>query len=75
MKILEIVPIRGWLYIGLFGLGAVLVATGAVKADNLMEWLLTVALAASAAGNLLARAFLQPKPPEPQGIDPHGPNA
>lgn len=65
---------RGWLYIGLFGLGAILVATGVVKADNLLEWFLTVALAASAAGNLLARAFLSSKE-EPRGIDPHGPNA
>lgn len=75
MKILEIVPVRGWLYVGLFALGAVLVATGVVAADNLMEWMLTVGVAATAAGNLLARAFLAPAPPEPQGIDPHGPNA
>lgn len=75
MKILEVIPVRGWLYIGLFALGAVLVATGAVKADNLLEWMLTVALAASAAGNLLARAFLSRPEPEPGGIDPHGPNA
>lgn len=66
---------RGWLYIGLFGLGALLVATGVVKADNLLEWFLTIGLAATAVGNLLARAFLSPAPPEPQGIDPHGPNA
>jgi uncharacterized membrane protein YjjB (DUF3815 family) len=66
---------RGWVYLGLFALGAVLVATGVVKADNLLEWLLTVALAASAAGNVLARAFLSPKTQEPPGIDPLGPNA
>lgn len=61
-KILEIISVRGWLYISLFALGAVLVATGVVAADSLMEWFLTVALAATAAGNLLARAFLE-KPP------------
>lgn len=66
---------RGWIYVGLFSLGAVLVITGVVKADNLLEWFLTLALAASAAGNVLARAFLQPRDPEPRGIDPHGPNA
>lgn len=69
---------RGWVYVGLFALGVVLVATGVVKADNLMEWFLTIGLAATAVGNLIARAFLSPAeaaPPEPQGIDPHGPNA
>jgi hypothetical protein len=66
---------RGWIYVGLFSLGAVLVLTGAVQANNLLEWFLTVGLAASAGGNLLARAFLAPRDPEPRGIDPHGPNA
>lgn len=68
---------RGWLYVGLFALGAVLVATGVVKADNLMEWFLTVGLAATALGNLLARAFLasaEAAPPEPEE-DPYEPDA
>lgn len=54
--------IRGLIYVGLFALGAALVLTGLVKADNLLEWFLTIALAASAAGNLLARAFLEKAP-------------
>lgn len=61
-KILEVISVRGWLYLGLFALGAVLVATGLVQADSLMEWFLAVALAATAAGNLLARAFLEKRP-------------
>lgn len=68
MKILEVISVRGWLYIGLFSLGALLVATGVVQADSLMEWMLTIGLAAVAAGNLLARAFLEKRPDdsEPQ---------
>lgn len=66
---------RGWVYLGLFALGAVLVLTGLVKANELLDWFLVVALAASTAGNVLARVFLTPAPPEPRGIDPHGPNA
>lgn len=53
------ISIRGWLYIGLFALGAILVVTGVVTADSLLEWMLAAATAAVAAGNLLARAFLE----------------
>lgn len=60
---------RGWVYIGLFVVGAVLLVTGLVKADTLLEWMLTVAVAAEAAGNLLARAFLSPREPAPDELD------
>jgi hypothetical protein len=66
---------RGWIYTGLYLVGLALVVFGAVRIENLGDVLLTVALAAVAAGNLLARAFLTPRDPEPRGIDPHGPNS
>jgi drug/metabolite transporter (DMT)-like permease len=66
---------RGWIYIGLFLAGLALVVSGAVRIENLGDLLLTVALAAVAAGNAIARAFLAPRDPEPRGIDPHGPNS
>lgn len=56
---------RGWIYVGLVALGMILVLTGAVKANNLLEWFLTIGMAASALGNLLARAFLEKKPSDP----------
>lgn len=50
--------IRGWLYVGLFLLGLALVVFGLTQVENLGDVLMAVALAASAAGNVLARAFL-----------------
>lgn len=66
--------IRGGIYLGLFMAGLLLVVFGAIRIEDLGDVLVTVALAATAAGNLLARAFLTRPDPEPRGIDPHGPN-
>jgi hypothetical protein len=57
---------RGWVYVGLVALGAGLVIFNVVEARDLADWLVTVAVAAVAAGNVLARAFLPPKDPDPQ---------
>jgi len=61
--------------VGLVALGAILVAFKVVSADELLDWLTALAIAAVAAGNILARAFLAPREEEPRGIDPSGPNA
>lgn len=55
---------RGWIYIGLVVVGLVLVVTKVVQIEDLMDLFLTVALAAVAAGNALARAFLTPQSPD-----------
>jgi drug/metabolite transporter (DMT)-like permease len=67
--------LRGGLYVGLFLAGLALVVFGATRVEDLGDLLVAVALAATAAGNLLARAFLSPPGPEPREIDPLDPNS
>lgn len=67
--------IRGAIYLGLFTVGLMLFVFGLVRIEDLGDVLVTAALAATAAGNLLARTFLSRPDPEPRGIDPLGPNA